>query len=150
MPSNQTDEEAYGTEVEGEYFFVEESADPVYSVFGNYSYAVRRDRDTDTLIRFGPTNKANLGLRVASNGLTASLWANYFDKAFVNSPPFSEVNDYLIVNGNVSYRVFGNEEGRATGTVFVNAFNLMDKDHKEHPSGDSYGLILTAGFSVTF
>lgn len=150
MPSNQSDEETYGIEAEGEYFLVDESADPVYSLFGNYSYAVRRDRDTDTLVRFGPRNKANLGLRVASNGLTASLWANYFGEAFADSAPFDEVNDYLIVNGNLSYRVFGNEESRATCSVFVNAFNLLDKDHKEHPSGDHYGLILTGGFSVTF
>ncbi len=155
-PMNTNDEEAYGVEIEGEYFFGEgldaksDTKDPVYSVFGNYSYGVRRNRDTDTLVRFGPRNKANLGLRFAQDRVTASLWATFFDNSFVDSAPFSEVSEYLMVNGNVSYRMFGNGKSESTGSLFVNAFNLLDNDHKEHPSGDRYGLILTAGFNVTF
>ncbi|MHC4516034.1 MAG: TonB-dependent receptor plug domain-containing protein [Planctomycetota bacterium] len=155
-PMNQDDEEAYGFEIHGEYFWVEESddardpKDPVYSVFGNYAYGVRRNRDTDTLVRFGPRNKANLGFRLTSDRLKAALWATFFDKTFVDSAPFSEVKEYLMVNGNVTYRMFGDQDSRSTGSVFVNAFNLLDNDHKEHPSGDRYGLILTAGFKVMF
>ena len=55
--------------------------------------------------------------------------------------------DYVLVNGSVS-RPF--KWGDSSGRVFLEAFNLFDNDHREHPDGQEYGLILQAGISVNF
>ncbi len=34
---------------------------------------------------------------------------------------------------------------RATGQAFIRFFNLLNDKHREHPQGDEYGLIMTAG-----
>ena len=53
------------------------------------------------------------------------------------------VDSYVIVNGSVSYSFL--LAGGTKAQAFIRFFNLLDDEHKEHPNGDSYGLILTGG-----
>ncbi len=139
-PFNQSDEEAYGVEVEVEYLF-----SPWASAFANYSYSVRKDRDTNERIRTAPENKANAGIRFSTpEGLSATLWANYFDETEFGG---TAADDYALVNGQISYAFLVDQ---TEASVYLRAFNLLDNDQREHPEGQSYGLLLMAGFTLTW
>lgn len=137
-PINKDDEEAWGLELEAEYLFSDSIAG-----FFNYSYATRRDRDTNERNKLAPRHKANLGVRVSSAlGFRGMLWVNYFDETELEG---AVADAYTLLNGSVSYAF---PLGKAQSTLFVKAFNLLDNDHKEHPEGAEYGLILQGGFAI--
>ena len=103
------------------------------------------DRDTGVRILTGPEHKANVGVRLANyEGLSATLWVNYFDETVFGGVP---VSDYTLVNGQVSY---GFSFGQTDGSVYVKALNMFDNDHREHPNGQSYGIIVMGGVSLVW
>ena len=78
------------------------------------------------------------------DGYSAMLWVNYTDETRFEG---RTVDDYFLVNGSISKTfTMGESEGR----LFVEAFNLLNRDHQEHPDGQSYGLILQVGFGLTW
>ena len=143
---NEGKEEAYGTEVEVEYLLLDD-----VSVFANYSYVIRQDRETEKRIELAPRNKANVGFRMTlpESRLNAMLWATYFDEVTFNlplgSPPIGKVDDYILVNARINYDL--PLEGV---TAYAQAFNLLDNDHRDHPDGDKYGVIGVVGLQVTW
>jgi iron complex outermembrane receptor protein len=145
QPFNDDKDRAYGTELEIEF----QAASWLYT-FGNYSFGIRRNRDTGDDNLSGPRNKANLGARISfvDDRLTASLWATYFGKVEFVDPAggnriIGTVHEYGLLNARLAYRLpFAGTDSLA----FIQAFNLLDRDHREHPEGDSYGLLLLAGF----
>lgn len=137
-PLNESDEEAHGVEVEVDYLF----ADTI-SGFANYSYGLRRNRDTKKRLLWGPENKANAGVRVSTaEGLSGMLWVTYFDET-----RFSGValDDYVLLNGQISYAFLVDQ---TEARIFLQAFNLLDSDHRQHPDAQRQGLILMAGFNL--
>jgi len=143
-PFNQGSDEAFGGELEVEV----QPATWLYG-FANYSYEVRRDRRTGDRNKSGPRNKANLGVRLSPVApLTCSVWATYFDEVqFFDPTGFktAPLDAYLLVNARIAYRVpFAGTDS----LVFLQAFNLLDHDHRESPEGSSYGLLLLAGFEA--
>ena len=58
------------------------------------------------------------------------------------------VGSYVLLNGSIEYGFLLSEGAR--GRVFVRAFNLLDDVHREHPEGDAYGLLVTAGLRAEF
>jgi outer membrane receptor for Fe3+-dicitrate len=55
------------------------------------------------------------------------------------------MDSYILVNARVSY-TFKADTMRVK--AFAQAFNLLDHDHREHPEGDLYGLLASAGVEV--
>ncbi len=138
MPVNQGDEEAYGFELECRYVFSDSA-----SLFGNYSFAERRDRETGERNELVPANTINSGLAFSKGRLSAMLWANYYDRTELNG---IGIDSYVLVNGSVNYGfLFSNH---TAGKVFLRVTNLLDDLHREHPEGDAYGMILSCGFQV--
>ncbi len=134
-----TDQETFGFEIEGEYLFTNYLAG-----FGNYSYGVRRDRDTRERNPLAPAHKANVGLRASSGGWEGMLWANYVDDTELFN---TVIPEYWLLNASLSYRF---PLGTQSGSVFVRGFNILDNVHREHPEGDAYGILFTGGVSVRF
>jgi outer membrane cobalamin receptor len=145
-PRNTNKEEAYGLELEADYWI----SDPV-SLFGNYAYSVRLDRDTHDRLRSAPRHKANAGARVTVDRVRASLWVNFFDDVEHVDPAggasLGALDEYALVNARVSWRT---SVGSARSEVYVQAFNLLDHDHREHPEGQKYGLILVGGVDLAW
>jgi iron complex outermembrane receptor protein len=140
VPDNANDEEAYGIELEGECLFTD-----TISALANYSWAEQRDRDTDEINEMNPKHMANAGIRMRHpDGYSAMLWLNYTDEAEFEA---RVADDYLLINGSFS-KTFS--VGESEGRLFIEAFNLADNDHREHPDGQRYGLILQAGFSLVW
>jgi iron complex outermembrane receptor protein len=146
-PMNARKEDAYGIETRIE---VRINAD--LSVFANHSYELRRDRETHERNPSGPLHKANAGVRVEpATDLVASAWATFFDDVTFLDPAsggvIGSVEDYLLLNARVAYRVSGLLKD---AQVFVQAFNLLDHDHREQPQGDPYGLLLMGGVEIAW
>lgn len=144
-PLNRNKEEAYGFEVETKLLLTKE-----ISAFGSYAFGIRRDRDTRDRNPAAPRHKANGGIRFTHpKGFSGMLWATFFDDVEFLDPagpaPIGSVDDYTLLNGQVSYRFSLME---TQGNVFLQAFNLLDHDHREHPEGDGYGLILMGGLEI--
>jgi iron complex outermembrane receptor protein len=145
-PQNANKDEAYGVELELEHEF-----GPDVSAFANYSFGIRRDRDTRDRNTEAPRHKASGGVRLRpAEGWRAALWAAVFDDIEAFDAPGTgtldlRVDEYALLNARVSYELAWGEH---RGTVFLQAFNLLDHDHREHPEGDSYGLILTGGAEI--
>ncbi len=74
--------------------------------------------------------------------MQASLWATHFSEVEFTGAP---VDAYTLLSGRISFPVGGTHS-----RVFLEAFNLLDNDHLEHPEGQSYGLILQFGFSASW
>jgi iron complex outermembrane receptor protein len=144
---NVNKDDAYGVETQAEY----QVAADVYT-FANYSYEIRKDRDTDRRVPGGPKNKANAGIRSTHlDNLSGMLWVTFFDRSeFVDRPtgvPLGTTPAYTLVNARVWYPF---KLGAADGKVYVEGFNLLDHVHQEHPQGDFYGLIAMAGVEVFY
>jgi outer membrane receptor protein involved in Fe transport len=137
-PVNQDNEEVYGIELEGRYMLRES-----FSAFANYSYSVRRNRESGAESRDTPRNTANAGVSYTGNSFDAMLWANFRDATELDGVA---IDSYILINGSVSYR-FPVASG-TTGQAFVRFFNLLNDKHREHPQGDAYGLIFTAGLQI--
>jgi outer membrane receptor protein involved in Fe transport len=135
MPVNQDNEEVYGIELEGRYLLGES-----ISAFANYSYSVRQNRDTGERSRVTPRNTLNGGVAYTGKNFNATLWANFRDATELDD---FAIDSYVLVNGSVSYEFL--VEGGTKGQAFVRFFNLLNDKHREHPQGDEYGLIMTAG-----
>jgi iron complex outermembrane receptor protein len=144
-------EDAYGIETNVEYQLTTE----VYA-FGNYSYEIRRDReDGYKRIPGGPRNKASAGVRIlpakGTSGLGAMLWGTFFDESDFqekgNGTSLGGVPAYTLLNGSVWYPF---KIGSAEGRVFVQGLNLLDHRHKEHPDGQTYGLLGVAGVEIAW
>ncbi len=140
-PKNENKEDAYGAETE-----VEISLSERLSGFGNYSYGVRRDRDTHDRSPSAPRHKANVGLKftLPEPALVAMVWAPFFDEvAYLDTATgisTGRVDAFVLLNARVTVEL------PLPGTrAFVQAFNLLDYDHREQPQGDSYGLLFMAG-----
>ncbi len=147
-PQNDDKEDAYGAELELEQQF----RDDLHG-FANYSYGIRRDRDTHRRNPAAPRHKANAGLRKTFNEerITAVLWATFFDDVEFVDPAgggaIGAVDAYTLLNARISWRP---PLGDGRSHVFLQAFNLLDHDHREHPEGDSYGLILMGGVELVW
>ncbi len=145
-PQNVGKEDAYGVEAE-----VELPIRPWLAAFANDAYEIRRDRDTGKRNPSGPRNKANAGLRVElpDEGVSISVWGNFFDDTAFIDPAggqvIGSVDAYFLLNARVAYRL---PWGGGSARVYLQAFNLLDHDHREHPEGDRYGLLLVAGFEA--
>lgn len=144
-PQNTDNDEAFGIEFEAKAVHSEE-----FMTFLNYSWGQRRDRATHTRNPIAPRHKGNIGFRWSPqanagswDGVRAMLWASYFDATRVFDVT---VGDHVMLNGSFSYPFLDNNKAR----VFVEGFNLLDNDHREHPDGDSYGAMVSAGVTVTF
>jgi len=138
LPMNQDDEEAYGFELEGRYVFSD-----YFSAFGNYSFVIRRDRDTDEENELAPRNVVNAGIAGTGFGFNSMLWVNYYDQTQLFG---IDIDSYVLVNGSVSYAFPVSD--RATGQAFLRFFNVLDDVHREHPQGDDYGLIISGGLQL--
>jgi len=138
LPVNQKDEEVFGFELEGRYVFSDS-----FSALANYSYAVARDRETGERNRQAPLQTVNAGVAYSGHGFNTMLWANYHDDSELNGVA---IDSYILVSGSISYGF--PVALRTDGQVFIRFFNLLDDDHREHPQGDAYGLILTGGLQL--
>ncbi len=147
QPQNNGKDEVFGGEAEAEFLLSES-----LMVFGNYTYVVRRDRDTHEANTGAPRNAGNAGIRFTnSGGWGATLWVTAVDTIqFVDpngDPLEGEAEAYALLNARVSYS-FTIDATR--GTVFVQGLNILDHDHREHPHGDSYGAVVNAGVEVSW
>jgi outer membrane receptor for ferrienterochelin and colicin/pimeloyl-ACP methyl ester carboxylesterase len=138
FPVNQDDEEVFGFEVEGRFILRD-----AFSAFANYSYAVRQNRETGEESKVTPRNTANAGISYTGEKWNAMLWANFRGSSEEEG---EKADAYVLINGSVAYLfpIIGGAEGQA----FVRFFNLLDDEHKEHPQGDSYGIIITGGLQI--
>lgn len=146
-PENNGKEETFGGEAEVDLLLGES-----FLLFGNATYVVRRDRETEETNRGAPRSAGNLGARYSSSrGWSAMLWATAFERVQFEDPQGhrlpGEAAGYAMLNGRVSYRF---SWGEAKGTVFAQGQNLLDHEHKEHPQGEAYGLLLSAGVELTW
>ncbi len=145
-PRNENKEEAYGAEAE-----VEASLYQDLSAFGNYSYGIRRDRDTHERSPSAPRHKANAGLKftLQEPSLVAMVWATFFDDVeYVDTATgqsMGSIDPILLVNARVTADL-----PLKGARAFVQAFNLLDDDHREQPQGDPYGLLLMAGIEAAW
>jgi iron complex outermembrane receptor protein len=144
---NLFNDDAYGIETQMEY----QLAADVYT-FANFAYEIRKDRETGKRVPGGPKNKVNGGVRSTHpDSLSGMLWITYFDRSeFIDRPtgsPLGSTPAYTLVNARIWYPF---HVGRTEGKVFVEGFNLLDHIHQEHPQGDFYGLIATAGVELFY
>ncbi len=145
-PENVSDNDVYGGELEVRHAFSER-----VEAFANYSYAIRLDRETHERIPLAPRHTANAGVRVdVGEGVAASLWTTFFDDTRGYDPALlgkldTKTDEYVLLNARVTW-TFLDDPARAT--AFLEAFNMLDHDHREHPEGDSYGLLLSGGLEV--
>jgi outer membrane receptor for ferrienterochelin and colicin len=145
-------EDAYGIETNFEV-----SLDTDVYAFGNYSYEIRRDRDNGyQRIPGGPRNKASAGIKILPAKdhptLGAMVWGTFFDESDFQEKGATATNlggvpAYTLLNLKVWYPF---KLGSAEGKVFLQGFNLLDNVHKEHPDGDAYGLIGSAGVELAW
>ncbi len=82
-----------------------------------------------------------MGVAGEALGFNAMLWANFYDDTEIDG---RSIDSYVLVNGSLNYRF--TVTGHTYGQAFVRVFNLLDDKHREHPDGDAYGLMITAGF----
>ena len=146
-PQNNGKDEVVGGEAEADFLLSES-----FLAFGNVTYVVRRDRDTGHSHRGAPRTTGNLGVRYTnSQGWAAILWATAFERIQFENPQGhrlpGEAPGYALLNARVSYSF---SLDAAKGTVFIQGLNILDHDHKEHPQGDSYGAIVTAGVDLSW
>lgn len=146
-PVNSTQYKAYGLEVD-----LEHELNPSMSLFAGYAYGIRLNRETGERSHGAPRHKATGGLRLSLWGdLSARLWLTFFDdvefRDAATGASTGSVDRYVLVNGRVSFEVL---KGDTKGTVFLQAFNMLDHDHREHPQGDRYGVIVTGGFELAW
>lgn len=140
-PSNSGADKVYGVETQIQYLIADN-----LSAFGNYSYGIREDRHTGDINPNAPRNKGNAGARFTfpDPGLSGMLWTTYFGP--VDFPPLHNPG-YTLVNARIAYD-FNLRPAR--GQLFLEAFNMLDKVHRENPSGDEYGALVMAGLNVSF
>jgi outer membrane receptor protein involved in Fe transport len=145
-PLNGGKEDAYGFELEAERVL-----SGGISAFANYAYGIRRNRDTHERNPLAPRHKANAGLRVAPfEDFTLMLWWTFFDETEGYDPAGvgalgNPVDAYNLLNLRAAWNFMRRQ---TDATIFVQAFNLLDQDHREHPEGDPYGLILVGGLEL--
>jgi iron complex outermembrane receptor protein len=146
-PKNESKEEAYGAETEVEVSVLED-----LSAFANYSFAIRRDRDTHDEFDSAPRHKGNVGMKFTlqqPTPLVAMVWATFFDEVEYTDTAtglsMGEVDAFALLNARVTADL-----PIPGARAFLQAFNLLDHDHREQPQGDSYGLLLMAGLDVTW
>ena len=79
------------------------------------------------------------------------LWGTFFDESDFqekgNGTSLGGVPAYTLLNGSVWYPF---KIGSAEGRVFVQGLNLLDHRHKEHPDGQTYGLLGVAGVEIAW
>ncbi len=145
-PKNVNKEEAYGAEIEVDLALADE-----VSVFANFSWGIRQDRDTNDRIPYAPRAKANAGLRLTlpDIGLSSMLWATFFDEVEFFDPASGtstgEADDYTLLSGRVQLDI-----PQWNVRLFAQAFNATDHDHYEHPQGRKYGFLGLAGIEVVW
>lgn len=143
QPDNNGKDEAWGGEIQVLIQITEG-----LSGFANYGYSIRRDRDTGKRNPAAPKNKSGIGFKYSQGtGLGGSLWTTYFDETEIIDPgtglSIGGTDSYALLNAELEYRL-------DWGRVFVQAFNLLDHDHQEHPYGDSLGLLFMGGLDVAW
>jgi outer membrane receptor protein involved in Fe transport len=145
-PRNVGKEDACGAEAEVEASFYQNM-----SGFLNYAFAVRRDRDTHEKFESAPRHKANAGLKFTFKepALVAMAWATFFDDVeytdTATGTPLGHIPSILMLNARVTA-----ELPLKGARAYVQAFNLLDHDHREQPQGDPYGLLLMGGVEVAW
>ncbi len=146
-PENNGKEQTMGGEAEADFLLSES-----FLAFGNVTYVVRRDRDSGDSNRGAPRTTGNLGVRYTnSHGWAAILWATAFEGIQFEDPNGDPLRGkapgYALLNARVSYSF---ALDAAKGTVFIQGLNILDHDHQEHPQGDFYGAIVTAGVDLSW
>jgi iron complex outermembrane receptor protein len=146
LPQNSAKAESFGLETGVTWDLTR-----TISAFANYSATERRDGDSNERNPGAPRFVASGGIRLTSNpGFSGSLWVSAIDDVeFVDPAGVSlgAVDGYLLLNARLSH---GFQWEKVRGSLFVQAFNALDHDHREHPSGDEYGLLFSAGAELTW
>ena len=107
------------------------------SMQANYSYQYVTDLKTGKRLEYAPIHKFNPGLSMEfRQKLMISLFANYVDKTVWDS---IEIKPYTMLNSVVSYRTESMEIG-------ISTYNLLNKEHLEHPEGDKIGRSIMLRF----
>lgn len=140
-PFNSGEDRAYGLELQAQYLLTDN-----LSAFANYSYGIREDRDTGDRNPNAPRNKGNIGSRftLPAQGLSGMVWATAFDEVRFDG---GKDPAYALLNARISYD-FKLRQMRMQ--AFLQAFNLLDKTHRENPSADSYRALVMGGLNLAF
>jgi len=146
-PKNVNQDRAYGGELQ-----VEGQLSPSFFGFANYAYAIRQDRTTGIRNPAAPRHKANAGIRFddTNGGFRAMLWLTFTDSVLYVDPTgglIGAADAYAMLNARVSYQF---KAGNTDGRVYLQAFNLLDHDHREHAEGHSYGILAMAGLELAW
>lgn len=145
-PTNVGEEEAYGVETRVEA----NVADPLFA-FATHAFEIRRDRETHDRNPAAPRHKAGAGLRYEDKPWGAMLWATFFDDIeFIDTATgasLGKLDEYALLNARV-WRTF--KLPGVDGRIFLQAFNLLDHDHREHAQGESYGLLFMGGLDLAW
>jgi iron complex outermembrane receptor protein len=100
----------------------------------NYSYQELTNKDTDERIESAPEHKLTAGLRAKmGNGYSASLTAHYVDETYWENLG-GDADSYTLVNARIA-REFLDEKME----IALNAYNLLNDKHREHPWGEEIG-----------
>ena len=146
MPVNSSKAESFGLEAGLKW-----DLSRTISVFANAATTERRDDGSHERNPGAPRYVGSAGVRLSARpGFSGSLWVSAIDEVeFVdpNGSSLGRVDGYALVNARLSH---GFEVDKVTGTLFVQAFNLLDHDHREHPSGDEYGILFSAGAELSW
>jgi outer membrane receptor protein involved in Fe transport len=146
-PRNVNVDRAYGSELQ-----VEAQLSRSFFAFANYAYGIRQDRGTGLRNPSAPRHKANGGLRFEDRptGWSAMAWIAFTDDVTYADPAggiIGKADLYALVNAKVAYRF---KMGGSDGKVYVQAFNLLDHDHREHAEGQAYGILAMAGLELAW
>jgi iron complex outermembrane receptor protein len=140
-PFNSGEDRAYGVETQAQFLITNN-----LSAFANYSYGIREDRDTGMRNPNAPRSKGNVGTRFTfpAQGLSGMVWVTAFDEVLFEG---GRAPAYALLNGRVAYDF---KLGQVRGQIFIQAFNMLDKVHREDPSADAYGALVLGGANLSF
>ena len=78
------------------------------------------------------------------------LWVTFTDEVKYINPDglvIGTADNYAMLNARIAYQF---KAGMADGKVYLQAFNLLDHDHREHAEGHRYGLLAMAGLEIAW
>jgi iron complex outermembrane receptor protein len=141
IPLNSGEDRAYGVETQAQFLITNN-----VSAFANYSYGIRQDRDTGVRNPNAPRSKGNVGTRFTfpEQGLSGMIWVTAFDEVLLEG---GRAPAYALLNGRIAYDF---KLGTTRLQAFIQAFNMLDKVHRENPSADEYGALVLGGLNLSF
>jgi len=146
-PDNVNQDRAFGGELA-----IEARVSSSIFAFGNYACSIRQDRETYDRNPSAPVHKGNAGIRVGESGTgwNAMTWITFASHVVFQDPvgiTKKPVDGYSLVNARIAYQF---KAGHSDGRVYVQAFNLLDHDHREHAEGQAYGILAMAGLELAW